>query len=182
MTVTPTMRKERNKIEYRFFYTKDPKIDYWRVTTYDGPVKDDCDGYALTLLWGLAGRSWWRFWWLLITFQATIWFVKSYNGDGHAVLWYRGWWADNMEYKWYRTADMRHTRRFPMPWPSVALKLLIGVVVSLFHDQAQHTGEIVTIEQGNNITVRGEIVSRSGSRATVFVDGRLFTGKEIKPA
>lgn len=89
-------------------------------------VLDDCDGFALTLLYTLADKKLWRFWWLLVTFQACFWHVTTARGAGHLVLWYRGMWADNTMSDWYVTSDMPHTRRFPWPWPAVALKLLIG--------------------------------------------------------
>lgn len=121
------LRLAKTRLDVRFNYTADTAaIDHWKVTTHNGVVNDDCDGYSLTLLYILAGQSWIRFWWYLVTFQAVIWRVKSYRGNNHAVLWFRGYWTDNMEDRWYRTKDMRHTRRFPWVWPLVALKLLVG--------------------------------------------------------
>ncbi|MDE4297146.1 hypothetical protein PXK56_18335 [Phaeobacter gallaeciensis] len=127
MTLTKTMITTRNRVARRFHYTVDPgRIDNWKVTDGDGPILDDCDGFTLTLLFNLCDRSWLKFWWTLLTFQAVIWHVTSYKGNGHAALWYRGWWADNMETGWYLTEDMRHSRRFPWLAPMVAMKLMIG--------------------------------------------------------
>lgn len=125
--LTDTMIQDRNSVDYRFVYQPDEgSIDHWEVTKNGDVIWDDCDGFALTLLYELADRSWFKFWWLQITCQACIWHVKSYRGNGHIVLWYKGWWADNMEHKWYVSQEMRHTRRFPWIWPTVAVKLLVG--------------------------------------------------------
>ena len=120
------MKSKLKEIQQRFVYTKDGLLDKWKIHKLPGTIKGDCEDHALTLLWELAGQSMLRFWWLQISGQACIWYVTSYNGAGHAVLWYKGWWADNMEKTWYTTAEMRHTRRFPYPAPLVALKQIIG--------------------------------------------------------
>lgn len=113
-------------IRRRFHYTSDPSgIDKWVVTKDGNTIYDDCDGWALTSLYDIAGRSWFWFWFYQITFQAVIWKVKSYNGGWHAVLWYRGYWTDNMEVGWYETHQMRHTRVLPYVFPLVALKMLL---------------------------------------------------------
>jgi len=118
-----------DNIQSRFIYTKDGRVDTWVVTKGNGPIEDDCDGYALTMLWKLSGENWFRFWWLQITFQACIWYVTSYNGNGHAALWYKGWWTDNMEDGWYKTRHMRHKRRLPYYAPMVLLKMFVGKVL-----------------------------------------------------
>ncbi|QGH74699.1 hypothetical protein DSS3PM1_00022 [Bacteriophage DSS3_PM1] len=121
-----------NSLFQRFTYTRDVKhpIDNWKYPKkgFDR-VFGDCEDFSLQLLYDLAGQSNWRFWWYLISFQAVIWHVTSYNGNGHAVLWFRGKWADNMERTWYTTDKMRHTRRFPYLFPLVALKLIMARIV-----------------------------------------------------
>lgn len=116
----------------RFRYTSDQFrwLDDWRIMKRDdhGLFKGDCEDFALTLLWELANQSMWRFWWLQITFQAVMWQVTTASGNGHAVLWYRGAWADCTQPNWYPTEKMPHTRRFPWLWPLVMLKFAMTLL------------------------------------------------------
>jgi len=119
-------------LHQRFIYKSDPKslIDNWRCPRKNFlKFEGDCEDFSLQLLFDISNHSWLRFWWYLLTFQAVIWHVTSYNGNGHAVLWFRGQWADNMERGFYQTNKMRHTRRFPYIWPLVILKLLLARIV-----------------------------------------------------
>lgn len=111
----------------RFVWTKD-KLEGWRVlSSLTGPLKGDCDDFAMTALWIMAGKSWLRVWWLILTCQAAVWYCHSERGNGHAVLWLRGHgWIDNIYPHWATTT--RHTRRFPWPAPIVVVKLLLGMV------------------------------------------------------
>jgi len=113
-------------VENRFIYTLDGKWDTWNITKGAGPIRDDCDGFALTLLYVLAKKNLIRFWFYVLTFQAVFWFVRTQTGDGHLVLWFRGSWADNMMPHWYKTQDMPHRRRYPIPPPILAIKMLFG--------------------------------------------------------
>lgn len=127
--VTTRMQSELEKLHRRFVYVPDnTRLDHWRIHRGDGEVRGDCEDFALTLLWQLSDQSMRRFWWNIITMRACFWHVKSYNGGGHAVLWYKGYWADNMEYTWYRTDQMRHTRRWPILAPIVLLKFALAKV------------------------------------------------------
>lgn len=114
-----------------FRYVNDPDnwYDNWRVQDADKVFKGDCDDFSLALLWELSDKSWFKFWFYLITMQAVIWHCKTTDGQGHAVLWFRGYWADNIwstpDRGWYKTKSMPHKRRFPYPFASVALKMLI---------------------------------------------------------
>lgn len=116
----------------RFIYERDPKslLDNWKWPSKKETlwVKGDCEDFSLQLLFDLSGQSWVWFWWYLISCQAVIWHVTSYRGNGHAVLWFRGRWADNMEVSWYKTSNMRHTRRFPYLAPMVLLKLTLASI------------------------------------------------------
>lgn len=130
--LTTKMLDEFKDVKSRFVYTRDPSLDRWKIHKTDGQIKGDCEDFALTLLWQLSGRSMWKLWLNVIFMRAMIWHVTAYNGEGHAVLWYRGFWADNMERRWYQTEEMRHTRRFPFIAPLMAVKLLIGFIARGF--------------------------------------------------
>lgn len=127
--VTEAMKNEHADVKRRFEYQADSGMDRWRIHKTDGSIVGDCEDFSLTLLWQLAGRSTWRFWWLLLTCQAAIWHVKSYTDEPHAILWYRGWWADNMEPTWYQKNEMRHTLRFPWVMPFPILKILLAKII-----------------------------------------------------
>ena len=111
----------------RFRWTAD-RVEGWRILdAHTGPLTGDCDDFAITALWIMAGRSRLRMWWLLITMQAAVWHCTSGRGEPHAVLWLRGHgWIDNIYPDW--SARARHKRRFPWPWPIIPVKLILGAV------------------------------------------------------
>lgn len=131
MTEQPpkAMQDALKRTHRRFTYTPDA-LDNWRFPTLTGRINDDCDGFAPAVLLEVTGSRR-AMCWKLVTFQAVLWQVKTKRGRGHLVLWYRGWWSDNTQKKWYRTADMPHTRVFPWPWPLVAWKYVLGAAVRL---------------------------------------------------
>ena len=130
MAVTEFMQKALDDVNERFVYRADGDVDDWDIIRGDDAIEGDCEDYALAVLWNLSGQSWLKFFWLLLSFQAVIWHVKSYQGNGHAVLWYKGYWCDNMMNNWYETKHMLHKRRFPQILPTVLLKLLIGKLIN----------------------------------------------------
>lgn len=107
-----------------FTYRADGALDTWRIHKGPGPVVGDCEDFALALAWRLAGSSWLRFLWHLISCKSVIWHCELIGGVGHAVLWHRGaGWADNVYPAW--AGQTRHRRRFPwvMPFPLIKLSL-----------------------------------------------------------
>lgn len=110
----------------RYVYKGESK-EHWSVLTADqGPLEGDCEDYALTALWYVAGRSWFRFWLLQVTGQACIWHTnfRSIPDTGHAVLWVRGrGWTDSYFQDWQTSTP--HRKLFPYIAPFVALKLLV---------------------------------------------------------
>lgn len=108
-----------------FTYERDWMLDAWVIRRSLGRLTGDCEDFALVLAWRLAGRSWRRFLWHLLTCKSVIWHCTSTAGGGHAVLWHRGaGWADNMAPYWARCTP--HRRRFPWVFPGLALKLAAG--------------------------------------------------------
>ena len=106
----------------RFQYTSD-RADKWTVLdAQSGPLRGDCEDFSLTALWLLAGRSWPRLWWMVLTFQAVFWHARLSNGGGHVMLWVRGYgWIDNIYPTWSPVPRIR--RLFPIIAPMLALKL-----------------------------------------------------------
>lgn len=101
--------------------------DNWNLLdspSSDGLFHGDCEDFALTVLWLMAGRSWLRVWWLVLTFQAMIWNVRAPSGETHAILWMRGHgWIDNI-FPWWSDQCL-HRRRFPYLAPILAATLLV---------------------------------------------------------
>ena len=92
----------------RFVYTPDHGRDRWTIlTAKTGPLRGDCEDYALTVLWIEAGcdegnmhRMVWRG-------NAYPWFTHTPppRNNGHMMLWRRGkGWIDNNHPKWSPTA------------------------------------------------------------------------------
>lgn len=123
------MDKTQAAVEMRStFKYQGERVENWRIlktTDLSGKRVGDCEDFSLSTLWLIAGGSFVKFWWYLVTFQAVIWYVKSAgNGVGHAELWFRGEWIDNIGPEW--TKDSKHHKRFPYLWPLVIVKLLTG--------------------------------------------------------
>lgn len=109
------------------FHYRSDRRDTWRLLREPGPdglFLGDCEDFALTVLWLMAGRSWLRLWWLVISFQAMIWNVRTAGGEAHAALWLRGHgWIDNI-YPWWGEC-LPHRKRFPYLAPLLAAVLLV---------------------------------------------------------
>ncbi len=116
----------------RFAYRAD-KGECWRILKGRGPVRGDCEDYALTLIWLIEARSMWRFWCALITFKYVLWYCRSPRGAGHVVAWCRGvGWTDNIQ----RRAVSRHDLKakgyrliIPYLFPLVGLKMLLRPIL-----------------------------------------------------
>ena len=116
--------KELASVESKFVYTSDSTGDSWVIMKEDesGELEGDCEDFALTVVSRIAKGSRFWFWWYLITCQAVIFFCRTSWGEGHAQLWFRGKWVDNINPTW--SSKHRHTLYFPYPWPLVAWKML----------------------------------------------------------
>ena len=118
------MSGDLSDLRARYVYTAD-KADRWTLLDApEGPLRGDCEDYALTALWICAGRSWWRLWWLVLTCQAMLWWTK-FHGDGepHVMLWVRGHgWTDSYYRDW--SAKPHHPKRWPYAAPLLALVLI----------------------------------------------------------
>jgi hypothetical protein len=122
--INMTKQDELKKLLRVFVYKPDGRIDSWRIL--EGNYEGDCDDFALTLLYKLSGDSLFKFWFNLITLRATFWFCKSPSGSGHLLLKYDGLFSDNTMDHWYSYEDSPHTKMFPLPFPIVALKMLLA--------------------------------------------------------
>ena len=122
------MTKEQTLAQLRrdFTYLADGRLDAWRIHG-PGPVVGDCEDFALTLAWRLAGESWWRFLWHLVILKSVVWYGTSPRGAGHAMLWHRGaGWSCNIFPAW--APDTGNRKRFPGPFPLVLFKLALAAI------------------------------------------------------
>lgn len=112
-------------IAARFVYVADSG-DVWTIPKNEtGTIEGDCEDFSLALAWSLANRKLGRFWLDILLFRTVIWFCRTGEGVGHAVLWRRGQgWADNIYPSWRKKTP--HRLRFPYILPLLALKLLLG--------------------------------------------------------
>ena len=112
----------------RFEYTRDPEQfglkDFWYIMKNDtGPLKGDCDDYALTALWYLERKSMLRFWWALLTRKAKVWYcIYTPNNEGHAVLQYQDKWIDNIQKQF--VSDTLEPLGYDMKYPFNILVIL----------------------------------------------------------
>jgi len=79
-------------VNAKFKYKKDGVIDRWRVMGSN--MSGDCEDYALTITY-LHSENWKTFFWRWMTGYYKMWFVKTKNGNGHAVLEVEGKFIDN---------------------------------------------------------------------------------------
>tara|TARA_B100000424_G_scaffold262506_1_gene248594 strand:+ start:595 stop:1029 length:435 start_codon:yes stop_codon:yes gene_type:complete len=112
--------------------------DAWKIiysTNAEGKYEGDCEDYALSILYRLAGESHLKMWWLLITHQAGICLVgPSKFKTSHAVLRYKGEYIDNQVRKFGPKYEIERNYRFHIfygyGWAYMtALKMIISKVV-----------------------------------------------------
>jgi hypothetical protein len=107
----------------RFRYRADAR-DRWTLLD-SPPFEGDCEDFALTAAWMIAG-GWWRFWWGVVTCRFVFWMVWAEDPAGreaHCALWVRGLgWIDNI----YPSFGARmHRLRWPVLAPLLAMTLLL---------------------------------------------------------
>lgn len=125
--------KELNK---RFSYRRDPLrwFDNWKVIYDESEPKwyGDCEDYSLTLMWMLSDRSFVKFLWNILIMKHLIWFVKTPDGDGHAVVRIDGVYYDNIQKK-ESTKEVLKSKGykfiFPMIPPIVFIRLALSYTV-----------------------------------------------------
>ena len=101
-----TLTNFNNSYSYKY----DPKgRDMWRVLKPNelGMYRGDCEDYSLSVLYYIICQgSWFRFWWMLLTFQVQLRYVTTKSGGGHAVLRYKNQYIDNWTKAWVSKEEM----------------------------------------------------------------------------
>ena len=98
----------------RHEYTRDRRDRWTLLTAPEGPLKGDCEDWAYTVLWLCAGGSWRRFWTMILTREADLWWTKFHGtGEPHVMLWVkdRGW-TDSYYREWSVAAKHPPLRRY----------------------------------------------------------------------
>ena len=125
------------KVNKLFQYEADKEqynaSDYWRVLDVSQDKdQGDCEDYALTVGWLLAGQSRLKFLWMLMRGKIKICYITA-NGGGHAVLRYDGMMVDNWKKKWctrdqYQQDYSKYnwTFQYYYHWTMVVKKLIQG--------------------------------------------------------
>ena len=96
----------------RYVYKAD-KSDKWTILdAAEGPLRGDCEDFALTVLWILAGCDRAEMARMVKRGDAYLWFTHTERGIGHMMLWANGWgWIDCNHPKWSLTPHYRQEER-----------------------------------------------------------------------
>lgn len=121
-TTTPQMREVAKRMRIEFKYKSDGKIDRWSI----GKMIGDCEDFALTTLYLLLGskaavRK------ALLSGEAAIIRTEARPGIGHAVLFYKGFYIDNIYRGWSRS--FMYKKHDTYSKSMLLLKLTFGSVV-----------------------------------------------------
>lgn len=129
MTLSPDTKRGLDDLRRRFVYKADGRVDSFRILSAGfGPLEGDCDDFAVTALWIVAGKSMLRFWWLLIRRRAAIWRTFTPRGQRHAVLWCDGLgFIDNIRPQW--AAESVHSLRKRRSVVKIAAKMAVGKIM-----------------------------------------------------
>jgi predicted transglutaminase-like cysteine proteinase len=123
------METALKELNLKFVYKKDGKIDVWRILDGDGVWEGDCEDYSLTLIWLLSDRNIIKFLWGILTFKYLIWYVKSPNGVGHAIVKINGMYYDNIQKKATSATELK-TKGYKFVFPLFSILALIKLLFS----------------------------------------------------
>ncbi len=107
--------------------------DSWRVLRLDelGQYQGDCEDYALSVLfYVICKKSWLRFWFLLLMFEAKLCYVTTKNGGGHAVLRFGDMYIDNWTQDWVSKAQMERLGHQFHDWKFIPTTVAIKMVMA----------------------------------------------------
>lgn len=133
MNKIDAVEKVNSLFEYELDKEQYNASDYWRVLDVN-TEKDqgDCEDYALTVGWLLAGQSRLKFLWMLMTGKIKICYITA-NGGGHAVLEHEHMMVDNWKRTWTHQstyekdyAQYSWTFKYYYHWTMVVKKLIQG--------------------------------------------------------
>jgi len=96
----------------RFVYTRE-KHDKWTILDDpQGSLEGDCDDYALTVAWLLAGKSRFKLFLGILFCRYVLWYC-TYDVGGHIILRYKGRWVDNIQKVFFEELPSNYKLKFP---------------------------------------------------------------------
>jgi predicted transglutaminase-like cysteine proteinase len=111
-------------------------LDYWRIMANDGDKwEGDCEDYSLTLAWLVSDKDILKFLWNLISFRFLIWYVKSPNGEGHAIIKIDGLYYDNIQKKGVEKSILKEKGYkfvYPFVLPLFLIKMILASIFGVF--------------------------------------------------
>lgn len=89
-------------LQKRYVYTRDQADRWTLLTAPEGPLAGDCEDYAYSIAWLVAGRSWRRFWAMIWRREIELWWTKFHGtGEAHVMVWIKGLgWSDSYYQRW----------------------------------------------------------------------------------
>ncbi len=161
----------------------DGGLDAWAGFRGD-LVQGDCVIFALALAWRLAGRSWPRFIWHLLSRKTAIWRAWSAGaGRPHAVLYHRGaGFADNLAPTW--ASASAHRLRYRWPFPAVIVKLALGPLFLWLNCMINRAKGQIGVRHGKGNGIYSRFVGVAAKRCWRGGDcrGRGWFGAVVDPA
>lgn len=123
--MTPQQRLEA--LLDRFTWESDGKLDSYHIMAATGPVRGDCDDFAVTLVFEMADRKPLRFMRWILTGHVQFWLVRDPQGERHIALYVDGvGFTDNQKRTWTDSnAPHAPLRRLPRLIP--VCKLFVGM-------------------------------------------------------
>ena len=123
------------QLNKKFKYRKDTdqygKRDAWFIMKQP-PYVGDCEDYSLTLLYNLKDRSLLKMLISLLIRESKI-LRCTVNGNGHAVLRYRGKYIDNNFKKWTTKKDMEERGGYVFSvWLYIPYQVVVKLVMGFF--------------------------------------------------
>lgn len=120
-----------DNLNANFTYTRDRdqygKRDKWKIMT--GPeYVGDCEDYSLTVLWHIAGESWFKFWWLQLSGKAALKRCQVPSGGYHIVLRYRNLCIDNIQQRWVSQEYMEEVG-YRFVWVTPVLNTALSMLI-----------------------------------------------------
>lgn len=113
-------------------------FETYHILPHRGSWKGDCDNYAVTFGWLVAGRSIWMFLWYIASRQLRFTHVLSPRGVRHLIVLYNGLYYDNLQRRGCSEAELRdlgYLRFFEYPAAWIFLKLFISYTIGYFIPQ-----------------------------------------------
>lgn len=115
-------RKDGDQFGYR---------DAWYVMKHE-PYHGDCEDYSLTLLFNLKDRSLLKMLISLLIRESKI-LRCTVNGNGHAVLRYKGKYIDNNFKEWTTKKDMKERGGYVFSaWLYIPYQVVVKLVMGFF--------------------------------------------------